>query len=146
MGSSRTRKRFMRTLTGSLSAVTGLFCSVAMAAAAPRAYIGTTSQHLPIVVKLSETQLQFATYKARFTCTKKGHSPVAAVGVTRLPSTHITHSKIDKRFHLLHGTDLTLLVAAAQNGSLSGGFREIYMSQAGYFCDSGTVYFKLGRQ
>jgi hypothetical protein len=146
MLSSVKHSRSTLRLIGVLCIVAGLTLSAASAAtAAPQWYGGMTTQNLPIVVKLSNTEMNLAAYKARFTCTKTGQVPVTAVEVTTLPSAPIVHSRIDEKFRLLNGTDFALLMASATNGSLIGEFREAYVSKQGFICDSGNVYFKAVR-
>ena len=115
MSSHRAQKRSSRLLVGATLCVALLLSVATVAVAAtPGIYHGTTSQNLPIVIKLTRTRMASAAYKAQFVCKAQNGETSNLVTTTQFPSAPIMHQKIDKVFHLYHGSSLALLVVKSQ--------------------------------
>ena len=137
-------KRLM-TVTGACLLV---FAASASAAFQNGTYKGTTPQGFSIQVKVNQTKMLSAHYKANYRCKNPdGSSGIAKAQPTSLgPSAIKPGDKIDSHQQSTDGHDKTHFVVHFKGTSATGTLHESYTNHHGVSCHTGTINFKLKLQ
>jgi hypothetical protein len=133
------------TVTGACLLV---FAATAAAAFQNGTYKGTTPQGLSIQVKVNQTKMLSARYRANYQCKNPdGSSGIAKAQATFLgPSAIKPGDKIDSHQQTTDGRDKTHFVVHFKGKSATGTLRENYTNHHGVSCHTGTINFKLKLQ
>jgi hypothetical protein len=137
-------KRIM-TVTGACLLV---FAASAAAAFQNGTYKGTTPQGFSIQVKVNQTKMLSAHYKADYRCKNPdGSSGIAKAQPTFLgPSAIKPGDRIDSHQQSTDGSDKTHFVVHFNGRSATGTLHENYTNRHRVTCHTGAITFKLKLQ